>query len=90
MRQLFLSVFVSLLFISCSDNEPKKLEDAFILSMQKNDFNLLKNFLPDREFYNTLSDKMPKRADEEIKKFLEESNERNKTGMAKYYFQCGG
>jgi len=76
MRQLFLSAFVFLLFFSCSDNEPKKLEDAFILSMQKNDFNALKNFLPDREFYNSISDKMPKRTDEEIKKFLKESHER--------------
>jgi len=78
MRQLFLSIFVFLLFVSCNDTKPKKLEDAFILSMQKNDFNVLKSFLPDKEFYNSLGDKMPKRTDEEIKSFLEESNEKIK------------
>ena len=78
MRQLFLSALVLLLFISCNDSAPKKLEDAFILSMQKNDFNLLKKFLPDVAYYKSLGDKMPFQKNEDIRKFIEESNQRIK------------
>ena len=58
MRQLVLSAFVFLLLISCNDSAPKKLEDAFILSIQKNDFKLLKKFLPNVAYYRSLGDKM--------------------------------
>ena len=76
MRQLFLSAFITLLFISCNDSGPKKLEDAFILSMQKNDFNMMKKFLPDVAYYKSLGDKMPFQKNEDIRKFINESNQR--------------
>jgi hypothetical protein len=88
MRQLFLFTFIFLLFISCNEDKPKKLEDAFILSMQKNDFNVLKSFLPDKDFYNSLGDKMPKRTDEEIKRFLEESDEKIKQAWQNTIFNA--
>lgn len=78
MRRLLVPAIAVLLFISCNDSSPKKLEGAFILSMQKNDFNVLKDFLPDRGFYNAVSEKMPKRSEDEINDFLKESNERIK------------
>jgi len=78
MRRLLVPAIAVLLFISCNDSSPKKLESAFILSMQKNDFNVLKDFLPDRKFYDVISGKMPKRTDKEINEFLNESNERIK------------
>ena len=78
MRPLFLFAFVFLLIISCNDSAPKKLEDAFILSMQKNDFNLLKKFLPNVAYYKSLGDKMPFQKNEDIRKFIEESNQRIK------------
>jgi hypothetical protein len=78
MRRLLTSAIAGLLFISCNNSSPKKLESAFILSMQKNDFNVLKDFLPDRKFYDVISGKMPKRTDKEINEFLNESNERIK------------
>jgi hypothetical protein len=76
--RLILSAIVLLFLSACSDKQPEKLEDAFIFSMQKNDFNVLKNFLPDRKFYDAISDKMPKRTDKEIQDFLNESNDRIK------------
>ena len=78
MRPLFLFAFVFLLIISCNDSAPKKLEDAFILSMQKNDFNLLKKFLPNVAYYKSLGDKMTFQKNEYIRKFIEESNQRIK------------
>lgn len=75
MRQLFLSASVFLLCVSCN-SDPKKLEEAFILSMQKNDFNMLKKFLPDVAYYKSLGDKMPFHKSEDIKKFIDESNQR--------------
>jgi len=78
MYRLLVPAIVVLFFISCNESFPKKLESAFILSMQKNDFNVLKDFLPDRKFYDIVSEKMPKRTDKEIEEFLKESNERIK------------
>jgi hypothetical protein len=78
MRQLFLLSIIALFFISCSDSHPKKLEEAFILSMQKNDFKLLNDFLPDRKFYEAVSQKMPKRTDKEIDDFLNQTHEKIK------------
>jgi hypothetical protein len=78
MRQLFLLPIIVLFFISCSDSHPKKLEDAFILSMQKNDFKLLHDFLPDRKFYDSVSQKMPTRTDKEIDDFLMQTHEKIK------------
>ncbi len=78
MRQLFLPAFVFLLLISCKNSAPKKLEDAFILSMQKNDFNLLKKFLPNVAYYKSLGGKMPFQKNAEIRKFIDESNQRIK------------
>ena len=88
MRQLFLSAFVILLFISCNDSAPKKLEDAFILSMQKNDFSLLKKFLPDVAYYKSLGDKMPFQKNKDIKKFIDESNQRIKDAWLNTIFNA--
>lgn len=88
MRQLFLSAFVYLLCISCNDNNPTKLEEAFILSMQKNDFNMLKKFLPDVAYYKSLGDKMPFQKNEEIRKFIDESNQRVKEAWQNTIFNA--
>ena len=88
MRQLFLSAFVVLLFISCNDSDPKKLEDAFILSMQKNDFNLMKKFLPDVAYYKSLGDKMQFQKNEDIRKFVDESNQRVKEAWQNTIFNA--
>ena len=88
MRQLVLSAFVFLLLISCNDSAPKKLEDAFILSVQKNDFKLLKKFLPNVAYYRSLGDKMPFKKNEEIKKFINESNQRIKDAWLNTIFNA--
>jgi hypothetical protein len=88
MRQLLLSAIILLLFNACSNDQPKKLEEAFILSIQKNDFNVLKSFMPDKAFYNSLGDKMPKRTDKEIEEFLNESNERTKQAWQNTIFNA--
>ena len=88
MRQLFLSASVYLLCISCNDNNPTKLEEAFILSMQKNDFNMLKKFLPDVAYYKSLGDKMPFQKNEEIRKFIDESNQRVKEAWQNTIFNA--
>ena len=67
---------------------PKKLEDAFILSMQKNDFNVLKKFLPDVAYYKSLGDKMPFQKNEEIRKFIDESNQRIKDAWQNTIFNA--
>lgn len=78
MKSLVYILSILFFITGCSSKQPQKLEEAFLLSIQKNDFGLLKSFLPDKEFYLSLGDKMPKRTDEEITKFLDESNERVK------------
>lgn len=78
MRLLIYGIFVLVVLNGCSSRYPKKLEEAFLLSLQKNDFAILNKFLPDKEFYTSLGDKMPKRNEEEISRFLNESNERVK------------
>ena len=88
MRQLFLSAIILLLLNACNNDQPKKLEEAFILSIQKNDFNVLKSFMPDKAFYNSLGDKMPKRTDKEIEEFLNESNERTKQAWQNTIFNA--
>jgi hypothetical protein len=71
-----LSLLVVLAIISCNDSAPTRLEDAFILSLQKNDFELLKDFLPDKKFYKAVAENMPKRTDNEIEDFLKQSHDR--------------
>lgn len=71
-----LSLLVVLAIISCNDSAPTRLEDAFILSLQKNDFKLLKDFLPDKKFYMAVAENMPKRTDHEIEEFLKQSHDR--------------
>jgi hypothetical protein len=88
MRQFFLAAFVILLFSSCNDSAPKKLEDAFILSLQKNNFNLLKKFLPNVAYYKSLGDKMPFQKNEEIRKFIDESNQRIKDAWLNTIFNA--
>ena len=72
-----LALLVFLIF-GCRSDSPNKLEDAFILSLQKNDFSILKKFLPDVAYYKSLGDKMPFKQNEDIKKFIDESNQRIK------------
>ncbi len=79
---------IVLFFISCSDSKPGNLEDVFILSLQKNDFSLLNDFLPDKKFYNVVSEKMPKRTDKEIDEFLQQSHERIKNAWQNTYFNA--
>jgi hypothetical protein len=61
-------------------------ERAFIRSLQENNFGLLKNNLPDMEFYKSMGNKMPARSDEEIVRFLEESNEKVKVAWQNTLF----
>lgn len=52
MRQLLLLFAITVFFTACKEEKPPKtLEAAFLLSLEKNDFNVLKSFLPDKEFY---------------------------------------
>ena len=88
MRQLFLAAVVILLLNSCTDKQPAKLEDAFILSMQKNDFNVLKSFLPDKAFYLSLGDKVQKGTDEEIKKIIDDKKEEIRTAWQNTIFNA--
>lgn len=88
MRHFFLAAIILFFLNACNENSPKKLEEAFILSMQKNDFNVLKDFMPDREFYNVVSEKMPKREEKEIQKFLDESAERTKQAWQNTIFNA--
>ena len=74
MRRLLFLPFIVLLFISCSDSKPNKLEDAIILSLQKSDFNLLKGFLPDKKFYETVTQQTPKKTDKEIEDLLTQAH----------------
>lgn len=85
MQKLLLPAIV-FLFMSCNDSNPKNLEEAFIHSLQKNDFKLLNDFLPDKEFYVAVSKTMPKRTDNEIEDLLKQSGERLKQAWQNTYF----
>ena len=78
MHRLFLPAIIILMFIACNDDQPGKLEDAFILSLEKNNFELLRHYLPDVAYYKSLGDKMYFKKDDEIEKYIKESNERVK------------
>lgn len=86
----FVNSFALLVFFiaGCENDSPNKLEDAFILSMQKNDFNILKKFLPDVAYYKSLGDKMPFQQNEDIKKFIDESNQRIKDAWQNAIFNA--
>ena len=74
-------VFLSLVFLiaACNNKEHSlSFEEAFLKSLQKNNYDLLKDYLPDIAFYKSLGDKMEKRTDEKIKQFLNEKNEKIK------------
>ncbi len=81
----FINSFALLVFFifGCRNDSPNKLEDAFIVSLQKNDFTILKKFLPDVAYYKSLGDKMPFQQNEDIKKFIDESNQRIKDAWQK-------
>jgi hypothetical protein len=78
MRFLITGIGILFFLLGCRSPQSQKLEHAFLLSIQKNDFEVLRRFLPDKEFYQSLGDKMPPRSDEEINKFIAESNDRVK------------
>jgi hypothetical protein len=88
MQKLFSAAVIILLFSACDSQAPVKLEDAFIQSIQKNDFKLLENFLPDKAFYISLGDKMQKRSDNEILAFLDDSNEKIKQAWQNTVFNA--
>lgn len=75
MRHFIILCLSAFLFVACSNKKAGTLEEAFLMSMQKNDFEILRPYLPDITFYKSLGNKMPARTDVEIKKYLEESNE---------------
>jgi hypothetical protein len=74
MRQLLFFLLILLLLTRCTDQQPKKLEEAFLLSVGKNDFDLLKSFLPDRDFYVSQVSK-GNESDDEIKEIVARKNE---------------
>jgi hypothetical protein len=86
MCRFLLSAIILLLLNACNDSQPKKLEDAFILSIKKNDFKVLNDFLPDKKFYDAVSEKMPKRTEKEIENFLKESQERIKQAWQNTFY----
>lgn len=88
MRHLIISLLTFLFFISCNDSQPKKLEDAFVLSLQKNNFDLLKDYLPDAKFYRSLGDKVTQGNDAEIKRILDAKHEEIKTAWQNTYFNA--
>ena len=88
MRHVFLCLLIVLLVESCNDSQPKKLEDAFILSLQENNFDLLKNYLPDEKFYKSLGDKVPQGNDAEIKKIIAGKHEEIKAAWQNTFFNA--
>jgi len=77
--KIIVFVFCSFfLFSACSFNQPKTLEDAFIRSLQKNNFELLSPYLPDRDFYNSVEEKEPARSRTQVDLSLVESRKRIK------------
>lgn len=88
MRHLIISLLTFLFSISCNDSQPKKLEDAFVLSLQKNNFDLLKDYLPDAKFYRSLGDKVTQGNDAEIKRILDAKHEEIKTAWQNTYFNA--
>ena len=79
MRRIIIFLCLVYLVVACN-NKDKSLsfEQAFLKSLQKNNYDLLKDYLPDIAFYKSLGDKMEKRTDEEIKQYLDEKNEKIK------------
>jgi hypothetical protein len=88
MRQFLLCLPAFLFLISCNDSQPKKLEDAFVISLQKNNFDLLKDYLPDEKFYKSLGDKVPQGNDAEIKKIIGAKHEEIRTAWQNTYFNA--
>jgi hypothetical protein len=88
MRQFLLCLPAFLFLISCNDSQPKKLEDAFVISLQKNNFDLLKDYLPDEKFYKSLGDKVPQGNDAEIKKIIDAKHEEIRTAWQNTYFNA--
>ena len=77
MRNFFIYLVSALALGSCANNQaPTTLERAFILSLQKKNFELLEPFLPDMALYKSLGNKMPARSDKEIKEFINAGNEK--------------
>lgn len=74
MRKL-LSLFVIITWLTaCTDQPPKKLEEAFLLSLEKNDFDILESFLPSNHFYVSQV-KKGNESDAEIKEIVAKKHE---------------
>lgn len=91
MKHLFIFFLLAFLIPGCKENKSKDtLEDAFLFSLQKNDFELLNDHLPDMAFYKSLGDKMPAKSDEEINKFIADNNETIKVAWQNTLFNAAG
>lgn len=74
MRQLLFFALIIVLLTGCNDQQPKNLEEAFLLSVEKNDFDLLKSFLPDKDFYISHVGR-GNESNEEVKEIVARKNE---------------
>ncbi len=84
MRYFPILIIATILFSSCSNKTAKRsLPEAFIASLQQNDFEALKDFIPTVDFYRSLGSDVPVRNDEEIAKFLAEGKQRLKESWEK-------
>ncbi len=84
MRYILRLLFICILFSSCSNETAKQsFPEAFMTSLQQNDFEALKDFIPTVDFYKSLGEDLPARSDEEIAKFLAEGKLRLKEGWEK-------
>lgn len=88
MRKFISLSVIIVLLAGCGNKNNMPFEQVFIRSLQENNFDLLKNNLPDKEFYKSLGDKMPARSDAEIQKFLEESNDKLKVAWQNTIFNA--
>ena len=75
----FLFAICLLLLGACnSKKQEASLPQDFLESLEKKDFDRLKSYLPTVEFYKSLGPSVTARSDEEIKEFLNNSNDRLK------------
>ncbi len=84
MRKYILFVATSFLLFACNtEKREANLPNNFLESLSKENFDLLKSYLPTVEFYKSLGTSMRERSDSDIVKFLDRSNERLKENWEK-------
>ena len=69
MRQLLSFFAIIVCLTACTDQPPKNLEEAFLESLERNDFDVLETFLPDNHFYATQI-KKGNESDAEVKEIV--------------------